>query len=103
MRKFAIVALSALALAGTAQAKDMDMNSPAALTVATADLDLTSAAGQETLTARIESAAEKVCARPFIRDLKGMQSFQECMTTAIANANATFAAGEDLALVAPRG
>jgi UrcA family protein len=55
----------------------------ATVEVKVADLDLTSAAGAEVLENRIEDAAEKVCAKPDVRNLKAMQAFELCQAGAV--------------------
>ena len=67
----------------------------ASVTVDYADLDLTSPTGAATLDARVENAAEKVCVRPDLRDLKGMQAFETC------TAEARDAAMEQLSVANP--
>jgi UrcA family protein len=84
MRKIAMTAFAALALAGPAQAATETVS----VAVMTEDLDLTRAAGQKVLAGRIEAAAEKVCGTPFIRDLKAMDSWASCKAAAIADARA---------------
>ena len=56
------------------------------VTVPYGDLDVADPAGADALTQRIDSAAEKVCHRPDIRDLKGMVAFEECKADALAGA-----------------
>lgn len=51
-----------------------------------ADLDLSSPAGIATLKQRIEAAADRVCDRPSMRDLKAMAAWQECTAAARADA-----------------
>ncbi|MFC4254113.1 UrcA family protein [Altererythrobacter xixiisoli] len=77
MRKFVIAALFALAAAPAAAAE-----APATVTVPFADLNLSSAAGSATLEARISAAVNSVCKRPNIRDLKAMQSWEDCKAEA---------------------
>lgn len=50
------------------------------------DLDIGSAAGAETLNNRLLSAVDRVCERPFIRDLKGVVAWNECKDTAMSSA-----------------
>lgn len=77
MRKFVIAALFALAAAPAVAAE-----APATVAVPFADLNLSSAAGSATLEARISSAVNSVCKRPNIRDLKAMQSWEDCKAEA---------------------
>jgi len=69
---------------------------PVRLTIDTADLDLHSQTGAERLAHRIEAQVEKACERPFIRDLKAMRTFEECVSSAHD------VTGEPLALSASR-
>jgi UrcA family protein len=50
--------------------------------VAFADLDLARSEHQAELALRIERAAETACERPFMRDLKAMLAFEQCVTDA---------------------
>ena len=50
------------------------------------DLDVANPAGANTLTQRIDAAAEKVCHRPHIRDLKAMVAFEQCKADALSGA-----------------
>ncbi|WP_231958758.1 UrcA family protein [Altererythrobacter sp. B11] len=75
----AAASLSILAIA-PAQAED------GAYTVSYGDLDLSSPAGAHTLALRVDAGVDRVCERPFIRDLKGMVNWQECRETARTSA-----------------
>jgi UrcA family protein len=83
MRKYLIPALAALALSGGAYAK-----APTYATerVSIGDLDLASPEGVTTLEERISAAAEKVCHRAFVRDLRSTAKVNECKDIAIAGA-----------------
>jgi len=83
MRKYLIPALAALALSGGAYAKAPTY---AAERVSIGDLDLASPEGVATLEARISVAAEKVCQRALVRDLRSTAGFNECKDIAIAGA-----------------
>lgn len=83
MRK-SVIAFAALFAASTIAA-------PAAanevsVSVSFADLNLTAPAGAAVLKQRIDAAADRVCARPHIRDLKGMATWETCRTSARAEA-----------------
>jgi UrcA family protein len=87
MRKSIVIILAALAgglatpaLAGTT------VDQTASVVVPYGDLDVAVPAGADTLTQRIDSAIEKVCHRPDIRDLKAMVAFEQCKTDALAGA-----------------
>jgi len=78
MRKLVVPALAALAFAAPANA---------AMAEETTSIVIErTQTGSATLEARIEHAAEKVCGRPFIRDLRAMASFKSCVAEATANA-----------------
>jgi UrcA family protein len=55
---------------------------PVLLTIEASDLDLSTPAGAERLNQRIAARLERACERPFMRDLKAMKSFEECVSTA---------------------
>ena len=55
-------------------------------TVFFGDLDIASAAGAETLNARLLGTIEAVCERPFIRDLKSNIAWNECKDAAMSSA-----------------
>ena len=50
------------------------------------DLDIRSAAGAETLNNRLLNAVDRVCERPFIRNLKGIVAWNECKDAAMSSA-----------------
>ena len=66
--------------------------------VQTADLDLSSKAGQQTLDVRIAQAAREVCGNPSDVDLVGQNKARECRKDVIAHAS-----GERDALLAAAG
>ena len=66
--------------------------------VRTADLDLSSKAGQRTLDLRIAQAAREVCGKPSDSDLVGQNKARECRQDVIARAS-----GERDALLAAAG
>jgi len=92
MRKSVVTVLAA-ALAGATPAFAADET--VSVTVPYADLDIADPAGAEALSDRIDSAAEKVCSRPDLRNLKAMVAFEECKAAAMADAM------EQLSLVNP--
>jgi UrcA family protein len=96
MRKSIVTCLAALAasvaFAAPAAAEDAIT---ASVTVSYADLDVTAPADAAKLDQRIEAAAEDVCVKPDIRDLKAMASWQACKDGAVAGAQ------EQLSLLAP--
>ena len=87
---FAIAIVSALITAGAIKAAPALAETPAANTyvsyVQTADLDLSSKAGQNQLEARIAQAAREVCGTPSDADLVGTNRARDCRDQAIANA-----------------
>ena len=83
MRKSVIVIAALLAsgaVAAPAAAESI------AVAVSYADLDLSSPAGATALKHRIAAAAERVCQKPHIRDLKAMERWQACKVAARADA-----------------
>ena len=56
--------------------------------VTTADLDLTSAAGQRQLQVRLAHAAREVCGTASDADLKGKNDVRKCRDVVLAEANA---------------
>lgn len=82
MRKSVIVIAAAFSsiLASPAAAEQ------ASVGVSYADLDLSAPAGITVLKHRIAAAAEKVCHKPHLRDLKAMVAWQECTIAARADA-----------------
>lgn len=90
MTKFAMTAALAASLSLFAVA-------PAAaeevlVDVSFSDLDVTTQAGADLLGKRITAQAETACARPDIRNLKGMLAFEQCKTDVVASANEQLAA-----------
>src|SRR5689334_8163972 len=87
---FVIAIVSALITAGAIKAAPALAETPAANTyvsyVQTADLDLSSKAGQHQLEARIAQAAREVCGTPSDADLVGKNRVRDCRDEAIANA-----------------
>ena len=62
--------------------------------VSYADLDLTTPAGAAELDRRIEAAAEKVCVKPHLLDLRAMTAWEECKVATIAHAEDQLSATE---------
>lgn len=56
------------------------------------DLDVATAAGTEVLGKRIAADAESACARPDMRNLKGMLAFEQCKAGVVSNAAEQLAA-----------
>jgi UrcA family protein len=71
--------MGAMAVPAAAEAPDTLESS---VTVPYGDLDLTSPSDAKVLETRVENAAEKVCARPDVRNLKANQAFEVCKTDA---------------------
>ncbi|MBT2135518.1 UrcA family protein [Croceibacterium sp. LX-88] len=84
MRKSIVTVLAALAtsaaLATPALAEETEV------VVSYSDLDLTDAAGAAKLEQRVDAAAEQVCSKPDLRNIKGMVAFEACKTEAKTNA-----------------
>jgi UrcA family protein len=95
MRKSIFAVLAAAAVAGGLANPAFAADETVSVTVSYADLDVADPAGAETLTRRIDSAVERVCERPDIRNLKAMAAWEECKAAALAGAM------EQLSLVAP--
>ena len=86
MRKSIVTVLAVAALAGGIATPAFAADETVSVVVPFGDLDVADPAGADTLTQRIDAAAEKVCHRPDIRDLKGMVAFEECKADALAGA-----------------
>ena len=95
MRKSIVTVLAAAALAGGLATPAVAADETVSVTVGFADLDVADPAGADALTQRIDSAVDKVCARPDMRNLKAMVAWEECKSDALAGAM------EQLSLVAP--
>ena len=86
MRKSIVTILAAAAFAGGLATPAVAAEATVSVTVPYADLDVADPAGADALTQRIDSAVEKVCHRPDIRNLKGMVAWEECKADALAGA-----------------
>jgi UrcA family protein len=95
MRNAIVTVLAAVALAGGFATPALAADETVSVVVPYADLDVADPAGAEALTQRIDSAVDKVCHRPDIRNLKAMVAWEECKAGALAGAM------EQLSLVAP--
>ena len=95
MRNAIVTVLAAAALAGGFATPALAADETVSVVVPYADLDVADPAGADVLTQRIDSAVEKVCNRPDMRDLKAMVAFEECKSEALAGAM------EQLSLVQP--
>ena len=78
-------ALTAALMVGTCAAAHASETAPA-VRVSLHGLDIASAAGQETLLARLTNAARKVCAASDIRDLSAVAASSACERSAVARA-----------------
>ena len=76
-----VAALSVTGMTSTPAAAE-----PVSVSVSYADLDLAAPAGATVLKHRIKAAADKVCGRPHMRDLKAMAAWEDCRTAAQAEA-----------------
>lgn len=96
MRKSIVTCLAALAVSAAFAAPAAAAEAvTASIAVPYGDLDLTVPADAAKLDQRIEAAAEDICAKPDIRDLKAMSAWQACKDGAVAGAQ------EQLSLLAP--
>ncbi len=95
MRKSIVLSLAALAASAAFAVPAAAETATASVAVSYADLDLSVPADAAKLDQRIEAAAEDICAKPDIRDLKAMSAWQACKDGAVAGAQ------EQLSLLAP--
>jgi len=79
LKALAAASLSLVALAPVAAQESRTV-------VSYADLDLTSAAGAETLNARLLGAIDAVCERPSVLDIKGNAVWEGCRDEAMSQA-----------------
>jgi UrcA family protein len=86
MRNAIVTVLAAVALAGGFATPALAADETVSVVVPYADLDVADPAGAEALTQRIDSAVDKVCSRPDIRNLKAMSAWEECKAEALAGA-----------------
>lgn len=98
MRKFVVTALAALCATGLTAA-------PAAaeevqVAVEYGDLDISTAAGADTLGKRIEAAVKAACNRPDNRDLRAMQAWTDCKDQAMSDAMEQLDRGSRVATLA---
>ena len=89
MRNFVVPALAAVCLAG-AFAAPAAAAETVTVKVGYSDLNLKTAAGKETLEARIASAIKTACGRPETRNLKSVQAWQDCKDSASSSAAEQF-------------
>ena len=82
MRKTVIAFVAALTAMGIAPAAAAE----ASVAVSYADLNLSAPAGASVLKQRIAAAADRVCHKPHIRDLKAMVAWNACRTAVRADA-----------------
>ena len=82
-------AISALAMAAPTMAAPAENT---IIVVEYADLDLTRTGQAARLAQRVEQAAKVACERPFIRDLKGMVAYEDCIAAAMTDAQGQIAA-----------
>jgi UrcA family protein len=95
MRKSIVTVLAAATLAGGVATPSLAADEAVTVIVPFRDLDVADPAGADALTQRIDSAVEKVCHRPDLRNLKAMVAWEECKAAALAGAM------EQLSLVQP--
>lgn len=94
-----VLVLAALASAAvTAPA----MAAPVSKAVRTADLNLSTAAGRDTLSRRISNAAETVCIVPGDRSLVAMVEGQKCYNRAVSAARLQVASVSGGSVIASR-
>ena len=86
MTKLAIASAVAVALTSIAAAPAVAQD--AQVVVSYGDLDLGTAAGVQTLDARLEAGVKQVCDRPAnMRDLKSMVAWEACKDAAMTSAH----------------
>ncbi len=78
----AVAAAALLGVLAVPAAAETPTTIESSVTVTFGDLDLTSPTDAKVLDTRVENAAEKVCAKPEVRDLKANQAFELCKTEA---------------------
>ena len=89
MRNTALFALALIASATTITPTVQAAEPDAGISVVqTADLDLSSAAGQRALERRIAQAAREVCGTPSDADLEGKNDVRKCRKDTIARVSA---------------
>lgn len=86
MRNSIVTVLAAAALAGGFATPAFAADETVSVVVPYGDLDVADPAGADVLTQRIDAAAEKVCHRPDLRNLKEMVAFEECKADALEGA-----------------
>ena len=86
MRKSIATVLAAAMFAGALATPAFAADTVVSVVVPYGDLDVANPVGADVLTQRIDTAVEKVCHRPDIRDLKAMVAFEECKADALAGA-----------------
>jgi UrcA family protein len=85
MTKLAIASAVAVALSSIAAAPAVAQESQ--IVVSYGDLDLNTAAGVQTLDARLEASVKAVCGRPDVRDLKSGLAYEQCKDAAMNSAH----------------
>jgi UrcA family protein len=73
-----VVAAALLGVVAVPAAAEAPETIETTVTVTYGDLDMTSAADVKVLDTRVANAAEKVCDKPDVRDLKANQAFETC-------------------------
>lgn len=95
MRNLVVPALAAMCLAGAfaapAAAEEVTVE------VTHTDLDLTTAAGKKALETRVAAAIKVACAKPESRDLKTMQAWESCKSSAKSEADEQLAKSFNIA------
>jgi UrcA family protein len=86
MRKSITTILAASFLASMASVAAPAAAEEVSVVVSYADLDLTAPEGAAALDRRIEAAAEKVCVKPDLREIKAMTAWEECKAATVADA-----------------
>ena len=85
MNKLAIASAVAVALSSIAAAPVAAQDAQVAITYG--DLDLSTTAGAQALSERLEAGVKAACDRPDIRDLKSMAAWEQCKDAAMTSAN----------------
>ncbi|WP_336978752.1 UrcA family protein [Altererythrobacter fulvus] len=97
MRNLVVTALAAMCISGA-------IATPAAaeevtVTVTHTDLDLTTSAGKKALETRVAAAIKVACVKPETRDLKTMQAWESCKSSAKSGAEEQLAKSFELASI----
>ncbi len=77
-----VIAAALLGVVAVPAAAEAPATVETSVTVPYGDLDMASATDVKVLDTRVENAAEKVCAKPDVREIKANQAFEVCKAEA---------------------